>query len=50
MKIDTKKYGFKQKWFDDKSGYWYEKKISHHPFLKDVKVVFDDDVLTEENL
>jgi len=45
MKIDTKKYGFKEKWLDDKSGSWYEKKISYHPFLKDIKVVIDEDVL-----
>jgi len=48
-KIDklAKKYNFKKCWLDDKSGYWYEKKM-YHPILKKVKILFDEDVLFVE--
>jgi len=27
---DLIKLGFKRKWFDDKSGYWFEKRFKHN--------------------
>lgn len=33
--------GFKKRWLDDKSGYWFEKKITHK-FLKGLRITVED--------
>lgn len=41
MKKHLKSLGFKKKWLDDKSGFWWEKEC-HNPFFTDLRVLIDD--------
>ena len=41
-KKKLKKLGFKKKWLEDKSGYWFEKKLPH-PYFKKLTLNVDLD-------
>ena len=44
MEKELKKLGFKKKWFDDKSAYWFRKKVKYKDFKIIFYVEFDPDV------